>query len=865
MESHNSLLRPGESEDKQAEKKVVPKFASFRLKDTFSQSLGPNHVVEPKNHMQSRQSSDASTVWSHRELKRGRAYGPYKSAQEGSQEKHDDGVWGKLPRSSGSGIILSENSSDLYIIDKNGDQNNLTFGSLDRYKIPVYSRWGAGNLIGLPRWHKIHRSPLHDQAIIITLQDKNTNFLGESNTLRTTKPARGREFMVKYRANEEDSILGEADYVSVGKSKPAKRRRNDRDSSTASLSQEDDHNQSSSIGWSLGFQNDSADDDLESLDDQNDSKLHVSNNSRDLASRLGYLNRKVDSNPTDVETWLSLISFQDKAIGLDGSIVKRKAAEKKSIADIKISMYEKALTHVQTPLARERLLIGMMQEAATIWDSASLSAKWGYLLRKHPTYLDLSIQHLDFLQSDFLSFTYNAVRKHFLDCLEGLKQHLRELSHNTEEHVKLYKTYIHVFLRLSLFATESGFTEYATAAWQAILELQIFRPPNTLGLDRNGEMNAEWELFTDLEKFWDSEVPRIGERGSAGWRHSDARGNAAIEARVKFADKPSNKQDGVDLWLALEHYYNGMSCEVARTTDGLEEDDPYKVVLYTDLEPLLFLSFSPEIWQPLLGAFLTFCQLPPYQGFPTFSLNNWWTNGLVHDQIPYLNEGGTDQFDIYAQDYQVDQDAMFPQAGEWFSAFSRYQDRCINERIKTDWVLRVVRMLTDIGVGGDVFAEYCLAFELAISPDTARKTAKRLLKKRPSNLRLYNAFAILECRLGNIGKLENVIVTTLRMSKQLDSTAQRDTILLWRTLVWELVKSGKHAKAVARLISFPEGAELQDLEVDASKRSVPQAALMLRAEVVGLSQLYQIGKLTRHSRSLLSGITTCHNVCLSSP
>ena len=830
MEAYSSPPRSRESEGKRAEKKITPKFASFKPKNASFQSSGTEYINESKKHSWSRQSNDRSRFWSSEELKEERDHDFHKPIQ-GSHQERLQGAVSRSPRPSDPVATFLGDRSDFYVIDKNGDPNNLKFGSLDRYRVPRYSRWGAGNLIGLSRRHKIDRSISHDQAIVIVSQDQIPHHLDSYSVLRTLKPLRGRELKIKARASEENAVE-KSDYVFLEKSKPIKRQE-DREPSVGSLSSGDEYNDFRFIKQISELHNSSTDEGLQYLEGQSESQAQVANKSKDLVYRQAEFNRSVELDPTDVEAWLSLILVQEKVVDPGDGNTKRTVAEKKSIADVRISMYEKALSHVQVPSARERLLIGMMQEAAISWDTATLSAKWRYLLQTHPTYLNLLIQHLNFRQSDYFSFTYDAVRKQYLSCLEGLTQSLRKLPYGTEEHIGLCKMYIHVFLRLTLVAREAGFTEYATAAWQAILELHFFRPPS---FHQYGGSNVEKDLLAAFEKFWDSEVPRIGEYEARGWLHSDTARHTATKARVRNAGNRSDKQDKTDHWLALEQHHSRMSHDVARTTDEFEVDDPYKVILYDDLEPLLFVSLSPESWKTLIDAFLTFCQLPTLQASPIFHLNSWWSHGLVHNSVTSQSNVGMDQFDTYAQFYQIDQDTMFSRAGDWFLAFSRYGNLCRNKNIEIGWTLGTLRDLTKIGAGADVFAEYYLAFELAVSQDTARKTAKRLLKRFPSSLRLYNAFAILECRLGDIRKLENVIVTTLKMSKQLDSLTRRDTILLWRTLVWELVKLGHHAAAFARLVVFPDETELQDLvEADANKRPTPQAALILHAERVRLS------------------------------
>ena len=69
-----------------------------------------------------------------------------------------------------------------------------------------------------------------------------------------------------------------------------------------------------------------------------------------------------------------------------------------------------------------------------------------------------------------------------------------------------------IFVRLCHFLRQSGHTEKAVAAYQALLEFN-FRAPASVAAE-----GADHEIKLALfEAFWDAEVTRFGEADAPGW------------------------------------------------------------------------------------------------------------------------------------------------------------------------------------------------------------------------------------------------------------------------------------------------------------------------------------------------------------
>jgi hypothetical protein len=88
----------------------------------------------------------------------------------------------------------------------------------------------------------------------------------------------------------------------------------------------------------------------------------------DAHQRNVELSQRVEADPTNVNAWLELVNHQDNLIGDRSGRRKLTSAERLSTADIKLSMYEKALNKVGKSGGRERLLIGLMEEGSKVWE-----------------------------------------------------------------------------------------------------------------------------------------------------------------------------------------------------------------------------------------------------------------------------------------------------------------------------------------------------------------------------------------------------------------------------------------------------------------------------------------------------------------
>lgn len=113
-----------------------------------------------------------------------------------------------------------------------------------------------------------------------------------------------------------------------------------------------------------------------------------------------------------------------------------------------------------------------------------------------------------------------------------------------------------------------------------------------------------------------------------------------------------------------------------------------------------------------------------------------------------------------------------------------------------------------------------------------RKVAKVLLKKFGTSLLLWNGYAQIEWRDGNVGAARKIFSTALGMSKGFPEANRRDAILLWKT--WALEELGDPSQTIRILLSVESGKLLSEDQHRFSLKDI-QPTLLLKARRVSVS------------------------------
>lgn len=429
------------------------------------------------------------------------------------------------------------------------------------------------------------------------------------------------------------------DFVPISNRWKGKKRKHHPDSESEVSAEEDEDNHYRSIEGLKKANKKPEDQDLEYASSTDSGDDYVPSREWNDRKRNMELIKKVDAEPKNIDAWMEYVNHQDTL--LTGSSRKSTVAERTSTAEVKLDILSKALEKCP---GDERLLVGYMDVAERIWDSKKLLSKWQQILKDNPTITGLWTKYINFRQADFQSFTYPECIKCFSECLVVLRSAVFRADKESRDREKLEDIILYVFLRLALFMREAGYVENAIAALQCMLELNFFCPPHLVPPTSPSQHE---KLLEELEEFWDSEVLRIGEIGAKGWAsYVSLGGNGDVPEPQKenLTSEPLDPRDPFGSWIDAEEERLRSSMMPARTVDEVEEDDPYRVVLFSDIKAFMFYFSSGRVRRKVADSFLVFSGLTPVyhlepisSGLPE-STDTFLRNDLAAMQDSYLDE-----------------------------------------------------------------------------------------------------------------------------------------------------------------------------------------------------------------------------------
>lgn len=693
-----------------------------------------------------------------------------------------------------------DNGADLFIVDAKGDKYNLVYGTIHRYSVPSYYRVGRGCVLGLPRSYRIDRDTVEGGALVIRRDAWSTDATRTKPMSAIAKLNKLKPRLLRVR---QESITNAAadtteDFLPLDPSGNQKHREifGEPDSG------DEEHGYRSILGKAK------PEDNLPShLEIAPETESSGEEGERvDLSTEVRQLNvdlsRNIEQNPHDIGGWLRLIDHQDALLtGTEDEQRPLTYAERMSLADIKISICEKALKRTGQNPSKDRLLLRLVEEGAKLWDTKKLSAQWQSILKSNSQFISLWVKYLDFRQTEFLDFTYERCMATFID---SLRLNLSSPNGPEKVHVQNY-----LFLRLTLFIREAGFTEHAVGLWQAVLESTIFRPDE---LTPSNEREKSMSAFLE---FWESEVARIGDVGAKGWK---SKTSVPIQPKVFTLGSRLDPRSIFPSWAVCERDRAVDARTPARSLDESEDDDPYRVIISSDLEGFLPLMWQLDSTDGLLDGFLYFCHLPPLASPSNTETNRWIGDNFLRNEFmgntnstigTWLSKSEAEGFSPVSfphHNFIHTADTYFAEQQSWFSSFHLWTEATADGKseLEADWVRRNLRLLVEGYPKDHDLAEYVLALEFAFSSKEAKKFAKSLLKKRPSRLRLYNAYALMERRSGNHAAADHVWATSISMSKTFAGDDRVDAAILWRTWIWESLEARDTARASSLLLAIPQ-------------------------------------------------------------
>ena len=254
----------------------------------------------------------------------------------------------------------------------------------------------------------------------------------------------------------------------------------------------------------------------------------------------------------------------------------------------------------------------------------------------------------------------------------------------------------YVFLRLTAFLKQSGYHELSTALWQAALEFVILRPPDLSNDD----------AFADFEEYWDSESYRLGEVLNSGWR------NRNLPEPFSYQTETVSAGTSIFAQFVQAELNSEKSLYIpGRTIDDAGEDDPFHIILFSDISPFLYvLLTSLDLVRPLTYAFLCYAGLPPLEGqSETLDYGEWWLDPFLRIQAvnlwdkPFTSNEGIQSLPACWRWSRMTTDLLFSDV---------FPD-ILNSN--TAWTQMVLRQLVYAQSEWSELAEYLVAFLLKYS------------------------------------------------------------------------------------------------------------------------------------------------------
>lgn len=756
---------------------VAPKFGSFRPKATQPPALPSKNTSQETDlrsgddtdrRKHSRQENDERR---HRRDHDERLRQRHSPSREGTSRER------RIPEGTLTREELQE--SKLFIVDRRGDAKNVEYGSLHRYSIPQYYRKGYGRLIGAPGNAKIDREASTEKLIVlqsasVSVQDRWTRLLG--NKAGQCLHERRLRLQKQPAAQADDR---DADFLPLRSNTGTKRKRDDPSHSTVPLIPEGDYR---SIEGKTRPGQESLDHNLEDVSESDEDKVEDLF-AKEARKQSAALTRRTKEEPSDARSWIALVEHQLHVLtpGKDPSTLT--GSEKRALADVRLSIYEKALRSVKREDPDyERLILGMMEEGSLLWETAKLATKWQDILKEHPSSIELWTRYLDVLQTSASTFRLEECKVVYLKCLQQLERH--EKSRSGADKHGMDRARSKVVLRYTHLLRDAGYEEQAYSIWQAILELHFFRPKNLYDSD---------EAMQSFADFWDSDVPRIGEEGACGWSaHHSGEAACGIRTSAPLRIPKLDAARPFASFAAAELDSLGR-LHLSPCADHGVIDDPFRFVMYSDLEQVLKSADGlPKL--EVVDNFLAFMGLPPLAGDEITTLQP--------DQ--FLEQGGPVKFTGETSIVPIQR--QISTTWHLFNGAFKLWTNNSREKELVTFLDQILSRLTASCPNWDTMAEYTVAFRLAIDSPGVAKYTKQLLKTRPTSLRLYNAYALVQASRAGVDKAAEIWSTALKMSSGFDDVELANVVLLWHNWMLTLIyRERDEEKALGLILAMVNG------------------------------------------------------------
>ncbi|KAK6180997.1 hypothetical protein SNE40_008946 [Patella caerulea] len=490
-------------------------------------------------------------------------------------------------------------------------------------------------------------------------------------------------------------------------------------------------------------------------------------------------NKRLQESPGNVDLWLEYVKFQDKLFEAGDSVNFRFRSDfASSLAAIekRLAIFEKALENNPSSL---KLKLAQIETGQDIWDAEKVKKEWDQLLFLNAGNITMWRHYLLKEQCNLSSFKvskiialYHKCFKMVISVLEGKVKTIQQSNDTATDLLEL-------FIQYCRFLQQAGLKEKAIASFQALIEFNLFCPPQYKDLDTV-------ERIAMFESFWDSNVARFGEDNSKGWKYWVANNSSSCIQTTSNSDYCAEVEDAIikstnnkhEAWMKIESLRESnclLPWKADISKDETEDDcsDFERLVLFDDISPTLF-ELKAE--HPLLQLILAFLDALG------FSSSEWHTE-VLGVPIPKFK---------YKSDFQqmwLCQIQQIPECSNIATGVNvkqTWQPSLILRTLITNilnmgpilfpinnysrTILALLRIQFECGI------DNAISFENLpkVKAKELKKSLKRLLKdgENRNNLIVWNIYTKVELALGKREDALKIVQTSLAMYDQNCSTEE---------------------------------------------------------------------------------------------
>lgn len=734
-------------DDAAEKRRAVPKFGSFKPQSSqrTEDSDGPRvKRLKARRHEERPRSSHAHRSRTHRSLE------PPRQAAESPREEEES--------------TKGQGKNELFAFDTKGDPLNLKYGCPS--KVSTGSPFDNGRIMGSEGFYVSHPVGSKEEFSIASESSRRGAMTHQRPliALRVSKTSHRRTGQPRRHPRLDDK----EDFIPLSSKQPGTEHPRDlgrvRDTRLF-----DDSSSDSDSGASTASS--------ASIKSPRPDVPEMA----DVRKKAIELTRRIEDEPGDIAARLALIGMQNHLMQgeKEQQEAPQTAEEAKALAEVKLGYYEKALIHANSPADREAVLSGIMREGAKVWGPGVSAQKWDKLERTEGLSFGLWRDRLNFEMTNDATYSFEKVRDLLQERLRLLQQRLSGAEadpKSAKTRARTAEELCYVFLRLTRYVLEAGYTELAIAAWQGVLELAFSLPA--------AQEEYVESIKDTLISYWDTEQPRLGEPGAKGWiyhrAHPEEKPEIKSDCPIQIAE---TTPDRYMAWWNAERQAAAASRLPARDMDEGVGDDPCRVVLGSDLEPWL-IFFRKDVLEDarryLVDAWLVFCGLPTAIGSsPVLEMcrDDPFLSGRsstlaadiakAHTATAVMPTAASPTrkpvFRQHGARMALSPDTLF--AGpEWFPYALGWKEMFAEDETQVDpeWAMRILDFLVMEGAMWEL-ADYYLAVRWLNSagetdgPRAMRKLARRLLKKYGTNLKLWNAYGLIKALEGDADAAREIL------------------------------------------------------------------------------------------------------------